>query len=206
MMDFLKYDRLYMYQALQNVADRCRQNKACHNRYPDMMQAFYDTYAWLKKEPLTVTVDKEEFEIPAFTLNSHEFVNMVYLQLLQEASIIHLPAFLYAFAARDTAFIKKVIEYQYGNPSKTFNSGMSTCVECFDHYYPGDQDRQAKFGEGLHPAFAEVPWFTTECDYWLPEITDTTLMKPFTSDIPTLVLYGEHDPLSTVVQARSHIP
>lgn len=206
MMDFLKYDRLYMYQALQKAAGRCKQNKECNERYPDIMQAFYDTYEWLKSDPLTLKVNNNAFEFPAFTLNSHEFVNIVYLQLVQESSIIHLPAFIYRFAARDTAFIKRVIEYQYGNPSKKFNSGMSACVECFDHYFPGDQARQEKFGEGLHPSFSEVPWFTTECDYWLPEVTDSTLMKPFKSTIPTLVLYGEHDPFSTRVQAESHIP
>ncbi|MFH4966581.1 hypothetical protein V8G61_00135 [Gaetbulibacter sp. M240] len=83
---------------------------------------------------------------------------------------------------------------------------MSTCVECYDHYYPGDQARQEKFGEGLPPAFSEVPWFTTECDYWLTKVTDSTLMKPFKSDIPTLILYGEHDPTSNRAQAESHIP
>ncbi|MFH4966582.1 alpha/beta fold hydrolase [Gaetbulibacter sp. M240] len=117
MMDFLKYDRRAMHNALQDVANRCKQNKDCNARFPNIEQAFYDTYNWLKEEPLTIEVSQDEFEFPNFTFNSHEFVTFIYHQLFYENEIIHLPAVLHAFANRDLGFIKKLIEYEYGSPS-----------------------------------------------------------------------------------------
>ncbi len=206
MRDFLLYDQRNTYDALTAVFRRCEKNPECNTAFPDLEQEFYQAYEKLENNPMKLAVSLDEFEFPEFTLNAYEFVQLIYFQLFDESRITHLPALIHAFAMQDQEVIRRAITYEYGSPASNFDSGMSIAVECIDHYTPEAFGDFQSYGEGLHPAFSNVPWFNLGCEYWAPEAAATQDMAPFKSDVPTMIIHGEHDPVSTREHAETHLP
>lgn len=79
--------------------------------------------------------------------------------------------------------------------------GMFYVLECQDEIAYNDYDRAVALLDGLRPEIAEAAMVDLEvsfggCEYWLVEPAPIVENQAVVSDIPTLILTGEFDPIT----------
>lgn len=203
--DLLRMDIPFFARALERVFRGCAAATACQESFPDLEEEFYRVHASLKREPLTVPVDPGQFHADTFTVNSQDYVLMIYRLLASEAEVVHLPALIRAFGERDQDVVRRMVEREYGGLSSSYSVGMASSVMCYDAHTPGSWAEWREAAAPYPSALAEIKYFLLPCDDWGEERASEEERTPFRSRIPTLVITGEFDPASSPGRDESQL-
>lgn len=184
-------------QAFRRFFERCAADPACAAAYPDLETVFFNLVEELNAHPRTV-----RFESPAVeaVVTGDTLVWMLY-QHLYYATLPMLPAWLAAFADQsgDDLITALGPELLLSMPT----NGMSFSVRC--------ADEAARLGAapdvtGVHPQVAatlrEAFSIQADCQVWAVPPLPETALQPVTSEIPTLILSGELDPVTPATNAE----
>jgi pimeloyl-ACP methyl ester carboxylesterase len=191
------------------IFEQCAADAACNAAFPDLETAFYTAVENLNAEPLIVT-DEEGGEAE-FT--GSDLTDQLFSSFYDTDAIPYAPAVMYAafnrdvaaleqFAGEDEAWRPGVIVA--GEPTNDGNSeGLFTNVECADEvpFNRPDVVVDTIASLELPPSWAEQLVEDTQdilnmCDEWVVTPSDDSIREATVSDLPTLILNGEFDPVT----------
>lgn len=159
-------------RALATLFHGCATDSACHRAYPDLRTRFEQAVERLNASPVTVVFDVLGQQ-HSVLLTGERLIDWTFDALYATALIPDLPRALYALRdSSDYSFWKQVALNEYVNYA-TLSEGDYLSVAC---------------GDGTLPL--------EFCMKWSGKGADAIESQPVRSDIPTLVLAGEYDPIT----------
>lgn len=190
----------YVSNALQKLFDACAADAACTAAYGDLDALFTETYTQLKKQPIANGFDH------------NVLVRSIYYLL--EASRADEPSIIPAFIlnakngnTRGMARAASIINMEIP-PREFVSEGMQTLMNCADEAPFLTEAYFAEVNEGVRPEVLDVftssvrGQFIEQCDRWPTVELDAEHYTGVVSDIPTLILNGTFDQITTVENAQ----
>lgn len=183
-------------RAFEQLFERCEADPICSNLYPDLKEVFFDTVRELNYDPAYVPlIDPATGEqIDEYSVNGYSLISLVFQALYVTDILPDLPGFIYDTASGDTTWIELL--YSRMLRQQSFSDGMFYSVLCAEDadFTWSDINR-----DGVEPFIADTMGtggFGITCAMWDVEALDNYVDDPVSSDIPTLVMSGEFDPIT----------
>lgn len=202
--------------ALDRLFAACQADETCHAAYPDLETVFYRLVEEFNREP-------ERAYSERFT--GDDWFEYVYEGLIATVTIPAVPAAIYAAhygdlgAALDLLMWgppgveEEWLDLYASYPEAEVNTfydllddlsdaeGAFNSFECYEEIPFNDLDEAYDLAIDVHPAIAEVLLAGVEdmfdlCEMWGVGAAPLSETMPVSSNIPTLVLAGQFDPLT----------
>ncbi|NNE65084.1 MAG: alpha/beta fold hydrolase [Pyrinomonadaceae bacterium] len=182
-------------RSLNLLFKRCKNDKLCSTKYPDLETVFYGLIKRLNKKPLRIpVVDKKSNESVEVEINGSDIASIAYDALNYPDAISGLPSRIYAISKGNLDSLGSFAATKLSGDG--FIWGMRYSVWCREEMPFQDPDRIASQtkrysrlkGFSIQPDFVEI------CRVWNVPPADPLENEPVVSDIPTLVLGGSYDP------------
>lgn len=182
-------------RALQVLFENCAADRLCSQHYPDLPSVFYEQVRQLTESPalVTLTHQNRSFEV---RVDGYRVINTIFGALYDPHLIPDLPRRIYAGQVGDyeTLFGLQAPESAVG-----FSAGLYYAMQCNEEVpfssredYPEYPEIEVFFNRN---AVFGRPMFTI-CDYWQSITPAAVENEPVHSDLPTLILAGEYDPIT----------
>lgn len=187
--------------AFRKLFAACRVTDYCRINYPEMERSLFKTIAWLDTRPLPVTVtDPRDGTQVKVRVTGQTLIELTRYALAFSDARYALPMFLDAVSLVDPSVLEPVmngmIEESLGLGD--FAEGKYFTVECNEEIPFNDVER-VRQDAAEHRRFAGFAYQLEDmavCERWRTGAVDESLKAPIASDIPTLVLSGELDPIT----------
>jgi len=181
----------------------CVANTICNKKFPNLEKVFYDLVAKLNKTPITVQIkDSETGKTYKWAVTGYRFLNTVFFSLYATELIPYLPLLIYQTKNGNTnllALIGGFMNFTY------LSTGLYFSVECNEEVPFENKTEIDKTLAQVKPEFvAEYPpdMELEICKGWGAPAPSSKENEPVKSDIPTLVLSGEYDPITPAPLAK----
>ena len=191
---------------LTKIADACRADAACNDRYPDVVGAFVSSIERLRRAPVEIAVPGTGGAKTLYVLYDPTlFVDTLYFAMYWWDTVKTIPKALDGFARSDfDAFVGLARDYVDDPQYEAFAHGAATAINCNDSLAADaavDWDAQM----AAYPFLRE--WIEdfnddTFCDGWALDAARRGTATPTVSDIPTLLLAGRLDVATPADYAR----
>jgi pimeloyl-ACP methyl ester carboxylesterase len=189
-------------RALERLFEACADNSVCGQTYPDLREVFFETVARLDANPVLGEIENpftgEDYEA---WMNGNTLLALTF-QLLYDSKIRYLiPQYIYAASQGDyTAFnrARGTLMGLMGVSSR----GMMFSVQCHEELafsspeeFRRTMARYPELGAMYESALLGGLAYRA-CDTWGAGQADASANQPVFSDIPTLLMSGEFDPIT----------
>ena len=184
---------------------RCATDTACQTAYPDIEETYYDLVAQLTQQPVIIEVSGRSRDAEPFimSLDGDDMIRLLFNMMYDTKTIPKVPLFITQMAAGD-----------YSNRSlqgwlrwliisgEFFSEGMWYSVMCGEEAHFGTEDLVRASAVDVHPAiqgyFIDLALTIdySTCDNWGAHPANPVENEAVSSNIPTLVLAGEFDPIT----------
>lgn len=179
-------------RGIHAVLDSCATDPGCDARYPQLRSRF---------AALVARADRDGLRTPdGRVLRGRDVVDAVASAMQQPAMIAQLPGIVSEAA---DGRIGKLLPLTRPDPS-SFNWGLRLSVWCGEEMpfeQPGRMARQVAPAEGLGGADSRTAT-AQMCAAWQVAAADASANQPVKSDVPTLILAGEFDPVTPPAWGR----
>lgn len=181
----------------------CAKDPVCNEAYPDLETVFYDLVAQLDKEPIT-------FEVRYFItgdkytalMNGRGLIGTLFQSLYSAEIIPSLPQMIFDTRDGDYTLISSLTTNFLAN-TEFFSVGMQFSVQCNEEVSFSDPEAVAE-AVAAHPEIQEYYETGTDasddmflvCAMWDAGTADPIENEAITSDLPTLIMAGEYDPIT----------
>jgi len=205
-----------IYAAMQTVFEGCAADAECDAAYPNLEAVLADTVLRLNDQPADAELsDPDTGDLYVTTVTGDDIMNSLSGSLYIAESIPYLPRMIYetsedifdtydylaagSGAARSGAARGRQADEDYSD-----SEGMNYSVECREEYAFTDYDSARAYAESEVPdpfvdsLFSGPAANFDVCDFWGAGIADAVEEQAVVSDLPTLVLAGEYDPITPV--------
>jgi len=195
--NFLLESAQNMDRAFKQFFEACENDPHCNQDFPNLEKIYFDLVEKLDEKPAHVTVVDDETGEEYNALIDGETFQWGFFQMLYATSLIPaLPRMIKDASEGKFEFFSRILSILLFD--RTMSYGMYYSVLCAEDagFDPNDQDLN-----GVHPSIAEMEkrnpsFFLESCRLWNVEPLDSQVNQPVVSDIPTLVLSGEFDPIT----------
>jgi pimeloyl-ACP methyl ester carboxylesterase len=177
----------------------CAEDPRCSEEYPDLEADFLELAETLDGEPAEITVanllTREEY--PG-VVDRDGLYSLMFQSLYAEDVIALLPDVVTSAAGGDYGGLERLASVHFTN-DEFFTLGMYLSVQCREEY-PFSSIGDVEAAVAQHPdvadLFGNVAGEFDDCQQWGSGTADPIENEPVTSDIPTLILAGEFDPIT----------
>jgi pimeloyl-ACP methyl ester carboxylesterase len=185
-------------RSLNLLFDKCAADPACKLAYPDLKKDFYTAIDSLDKRPMSIPMqDRSRFPDGKFVINSQDMLLGFHQALYGKPVYPVLPLLIEQLKNRNEnamrGFVESMSNGIYRLRYGTYYSLI--CADCMpSNHLKAFEDSSAGFWNGLSFYRDEF----SICKIWnaaAPEARDSAAVS---SNIPTLILSGELDPIATV--------
>ncbi len=189
-------------RALDVLFADCAADEACSAAYPDLEEVYFDTIDALNEAPAvfdaTNPLTGVEYENIRFT--GYNFSQAIFQLLYSTELLPALPQIIYETAAGDVEGLRTYMSISFVN-LEVISIGMNRAVNCYE-------ERPFIETEAFVEAFTTFPGYTEEdaqleaesyigiCDAFQTGTAPAIEDEPVVSDLPTLVVSGEYDPVT----------
>ncbi len=191
-------------RAFNTLFLNCAVDAACNAAYPQLGTVFYEVVEQLNAEPAEMFIlhpvsDREL----AVLVDGNRLVALTFHALYSEMLIPYLPRIIYDARDGNYALLASTME-SYLLEQEGFSMGMNFSVQCVEEV-PFTTLDSVLLSHAPYPAAAS--YFRTSpntgeiifsvCDAWRGDVPWVPIEnEPVVSDIPTLVMSGEYDPIT----------
>jgi TAP-like protein len=174
---------------------KCAEDRECNRNFPNLEQVFFDTVDYLNQEPGLLFVEDPAGKPYFLFFTGDDFMSSQIFTLLYVTEIIpYLPAIIYQVAGGDYSSTERLLNIlMFDN---TYADGMGNSVICAEDADYTDADYDTT---GLYPQIAATAKngdVRDMCAIWNVAPLGSYVDNPVVSDIPTLVMSGEMDPIT----------
>ena len=201
-----------MDRAFNQLFAGCAQNSACNATYPDLKDVFYDTVDRLNDNPELIEFDDNYTgENRTVLVTGDLLISGLFSMLYSTSEIPYLPGFIYdAQVGIYDGFVDDALFGLFYN--QYFSSGMYYTMECYEEVGFIATDAVIASLDGVPPQLAEyytagdvanADDYLQFCAEWTDEQrADGIENAAVVSDIPTLVVTGDYDPITPPAWAK----
>ncbi len=182
-------------RSLRLLFQKCAADSECNRHFLNLEQVFFDTVDYLNQNPGLLFVKDQMGKPYILSFTGDDFMVSQIFTLLYVTSVIpYLPAIIYQVAGGDyssTEWLLGILLFD-----NTFADGMGNSVICAEDADYTDADYDTT---GLYPqiaAIAKADDVRERCAIWKVAPLGSYVDNPVESDIPTLILSGEMDPIT----------
>lgn len=184
-------------RAIGEVENLCQQDLACRLAYPNIRERFYGLYDTLEAQPVRIQVDEQQtqHQITGALLSQY-----VLMSLYQRETASALPSTLSELQASDYDPVLDWLNSMSRNAGGR-GVGMLFAVMCADQGSRTSSERVQALDAQYHPALS--PDFALYglggaalCQAWGGSYATPGQDRPAVSDVPTLLLSGQFDPVT----------
>ena len=185
-------------RVLSSLFDGCAADTACNETYPDLETTFFDLVDQLNTRPViseithALTGDKYDF-----LTNGNRLFGFVFESFYATELIPLLPKLILDVRDGDYDTYNLVQGSLLAN-AEFLSWGMYYSVQCAEEV-PFSNRSEARTASDEYPElkeFVEILSIYDVCDHWQSGEVDPIENEPVSSDIPTLILAGELDPIT----------
>lgn len=195
----------------------CQADADCNSAYPDLENTFYALVDSLNETPLEIEVEDESGELVLEEFFGEDLVSMLGDKLYDTAVIPYLPRMIYELSQGNDETYFAIVNEEIGEiepevagvdyevldefSDLSDSDGLHLSVECNEEVFFSNLDTAFSniepYADQLELSLIfEVEDVFIQCEMWAvdgaPDIENT----PVLSDIPTLVLSGQFDPVT----------
>jgi pimeloyl-ACP methyl ester carboxylesterase len=194
-----------LYTALAPNAERafnvlfnaCAADPGCNAAYPNLRAAFYNLVNQLNANPLTVSlaVNGAEYTV---SLDGDLLMDVLFGGLYNPNVTASMPRMIYQIQQGEYSILRNRLLLYFDTSSAL---GMGTAVQCAEEVPFSSAEDAYRAAQGVQPEIAaffpkSVQYLFAVCRDWAGIAPDPRENQPVTSDIPSLILAGEFDPIT----------
>ena len=186
----------------------CAADDQCHAAYPDLPQVYDNLMTQLAADPLTLEVASPFYDT-TFTVrvDDQRLTNLIFNQLYITSVIPRLPRLIYAIQAGDYEELSYRLELSLRRPSY-FSEGATYAIWCNEEVPFTSLEQVQHAGRNVYPPIYKNfvgrgqpfidsgPAFFETCAGWEVDAAPPAENEPVISNIRTLVLAGQYDPIT----------
>ncbi|HSL31188.1 MAG TPA: alpha/beta fold hydrolase [Anaerolineales bacterium] len=177
--------------------ERCTSDPGCNAAYPELGTVFYQLVDRLNAAPVTISMYAAGVE-RSVHLDGGLLIDVLFLGLYNPAVTASMPEMIYDVRSADYTLLRERLALYFSTSSAL---GMQMAVQCSEEFpfnlaeeaYTAAQNVQSQIA-AFYPASVQ-PLFEA-CREWISVLPDARENAPVVSDVPVLVLAGDHDPIT----------
>lgn len=179
---------------LTRIFHLCEKNEACQTAFGDAEQQMWKFLEKLKEEPLRLRLQNPssgEFEDMLMTRDYAVIALRMFAYSPETMGLIPLMVSLANHGQPETMAAQAFMMME--NLNQGLNNALELSVSCAEDvpFMPKNTNTQdSLFGDNLFELMH------ARCELWDSVAVDSTFKEPVVSDIPTLLLSGEYDPVT----------
>ena len=177
--------------------NRCASDAYCNTAYPDLRAVFYQLVDQLNASPASVTLYAGGAE-RIVRLDGGLLIDVLFVGLYNPVVTTSMPGMIYDIREGNYTILRERLALYFDTASAL---GMQMAVQCAEEF-PFNTPEEAYAGaQNLQPQIAAFyplsvqPLFAV-CREWTTTPPDPRENLAVLSDLPALVLAGEHDPIT----------
>jgi pimeloyl-ACP methyl ester carboxylesterase len=186
-------------RSLDLVFERCTSDPDCNQTYPALETTFYELVDQLDREPLSFTLSRSSTtDLYPVLLNGDRLIWAVFQMLYMTDQIANLPWWITSIKAGTASAFPEILQWLIFSDD-SLSEGMYYSIECNEETPFGSIEDIESSNKNVNPRLVDV--FNLEqihqiCSGW--DAKQPTLLEnqAVSSDIPTLILSGEFDPIT----------
>lgn len=189
-------------RALKLIFEQCAADEACNAAYPDLELTMYAAADQLDISPLPVELSNPDTQSKiTLAINGDRMINMlIFLASIPDA-LPYIPQWIYKFheGSIDSDFMLKGYLSLFPFLDTYASTGMGLSIQCGAESNSVSAHSSEADSTAINPRLQEAVnygRYLALCPAWELEPNTGTEVKPVVSDIPTLLLTGENDPVS----------
>lgn len=180
----------------------CANDAACNAAYPELGQVFADLVAQMNELPIIIEVynlsDRQYYDA---LLNGDFMVGLLFQALYSVELTSIMPKLIYDVRDGRTTDLPSLVSNLLAQQDFV-SQGMQLSVQCNEEIsfsMPGEGESSVNYPylNDLFEASSVTGQFGfAVCDLWQAGTADAIENEPVSSDLPTLILAGEYDPIT----------
>ncbi|VAW40384.1 hypothetical protein MNBD_CHLOROFLEXI01-2356 [hydrothermal vent metagenome] len=190
-------------RAYAELFDGCAADPICNEAYPELETTFFNLVAKLNEENVEITVaDLRSGKRYDTMLAGDDLLGILFQTLYSTEIIPSLPQLITEIDGGDYATLSALLSSFLLN-GEFFSAGMQFSVQCNEENIFADEAEVIAAAEEhpeLSPLFENSinlgPPALEVCGFWGAGVADGIENEAVSSDIPTLILAGEYDPIT----------
>jgi len=189
-------------RALKRIFDECAADETCNAAYPDLELMLYDAATQLDLSPISLELTNPDTQSKiTMSVNGDRMINMlVFLSSIPDV-LPYIPQWIYKFHDGSVAsdFMLKGYLSLFPFLDTYASTGMGLSVQCGAESNGASAQSNEMDNATINPRLQEAVnygRYLALCPAWELEPNTGAEVKPVVSDIPTLLLSGDNDPIS----------
>ncbi len=189
-------------RALQVLFAACAKSDSCSGTYPDLETVFYRLYERLNQSPLIVSYKPPQFQTLEVEISGYRLYDWAFSWLYEVDSIQRIPRLIYDLE-RDYAQNAVRLGVAYEANMISLSLGMHYTVQCQEEFdsalnrdYFGMLSAHPHLSGYLRYPVEGLATLSRLCGMWQAEARPLSVNDPVESDVPTLLLSGNFDPIT----------
>ena len=176
--------------------DTCTADSDCNTAFPDLRRVFFDLVDQLNETPVKFLVKLRSGEKVDALLNGDGLLGLMFQSLYATSIIPLLPRMIYEIRDGNTALIA-ALQGEFLAQLDDISFGMHYSVQC-DEEVPFSTPDELAAATQAYPEYRSIsgPGIFDLCRTWGSLPSEPVENQPVASDVPTLVLSGEFDPIT----------
>jgi pimeloyl-ACP methyl ester carboxylesterase len=184
-------------RAMNLIFERCAADLVCSQKFPNLKTIFYDLVDQLDSEPVIITVYHpilpEKYDL---LINGDRLIYYFFNLLYDSNRISEIPEIIYELHQGRWGNFPNVIKWGVFN-SSFFSEGMYLSVQCGEEVsFTKAKDFDTKSTHTRFSTAMNADGILSLCEDWATKPVVPAENEPVISDLPTLILSGEFDPIT----------
>jgi pimeloyl-ACP methyl ester carboxylesterase len=191
-------------EAILRLIESCNADESCDSAYPDLLDVLFEVIDRLNEEPVSITItdplDGQRYDA---LLSGDMVLGNLNVVLYLTPTIPVVPQAIYDVYNRDYDLMTRLTGLRFIFSDAT-SRGMMYSVICTEDLVGRTQDEiidiqntlPEQFAGSVDPGTQSEYSIFAMCENWPVEQAETWVKEPLVSDIPTLLLAGELDPVT----------
>lgn len=180
-------------RAFRVFFDRCAVDSTCSSSYPNLEERFYNLVRRLNEAPEIVSTSGHDIR-----LTGNLLIDVLFVGLYNRVVTLRMPEMIAQVEAGSYTLLRPRLDLYFDTASAL---GMQMSVQCREEIPFGTMDDMRAASEGVRAEIEETFAGTTKplfefCPSWGVPPADPVENQPVSSDIPSLILAGEVDPIT----------
>lgn len=185
-------------RAFDALFNACAAEAACSETYPNVSQVFTDTVEQLNAKPVTTPLTLASGETIDWVVDGDTVVSVLFQSMYVTSLLPLLPSLIWD--VKDGNFEALAgLESQFLESGEDISLGMNLAVQCYEEIQFSTQaeiEAAVQAYPELGETFASSGSDLQVCKTWQPVAGPALENQAVTSEVPTLLLAGEFDPIT----------
>jgi pimeloyl-ACP methyl ester carboxylesterase len=184
-------------RAFNVLFDDCAADPTCNTSYPNLGAVFYNLVDQLNASPVrvSISVNGSNYQV---SLTGDLLIDVLFGGLYNPVVTAYMPKMIYQIQNGEYSILRNRLSLYFDTSSAL---GMGTSVQCAEEVPFNSAEDVYSAAQGVQPEIAaffpqSVQYLFTICQDWTGIAPNPRENQAVTSNIPTLILAGEFDPIT----------